>query len=87
MRKTNPKTEFQKVSLGDGRSVFLGVASTDRGGFCLDFVRPIEKDDIKDGKIIPPVSCARNKSRIHTQVLLSIESMQALKELLNRFDL
>ena len=86
MRKTNPRFENQKISLGDGRSVFL---SSTKGldGFRIDFVRPIRKDDVEDGKIVPPINCGRNKSRIHTQITLSTESARALKELLDRFDL
>ncbi len=81
-----PKVEMVKgkgVPLGERRAVHVYLEEGEDSNGYIFFECPIERGDLKDGKAIPRARAKRHKSQLITQLILSKETLHALKRLLN----
>ena len=75
-RKTVP---MHIAPIGKRRAV--GLVQLHDGRYRLEFIRPIQKSDYKDGKIVPQTVLIRHKNQLITQIYISNEAARALRKL------
>lgn len=69
------------VRLGKRHAVTVQVGKD--GSHVLEFISPITRKDIREGKSMPRAEGIRNKNQLITRVLLHQRSAKALKAILN----
>lgn len=65
--------------IGKRRAVVLGRLPD--GRYILEFIRPIDKSDYKNGSLVPQSISIRHKNQIITQIYISKEAIRALRKL------
>ena len=79
--KTRRATKIRLVRIGSHRAVVVGL--DDNGDGTVQFMRELQRSDLKNGEAVPCAGAIRRKNRLVTELKLSKEALRGLQSALN----